>query len=109
MYTSCPCQMCLLEAALRRSRLSSSHIIARLLFYALPQIRFCGGGGGVYCVYFTVCLGFSPARYFLNCAAFCNQTWYGGASSRTGVSCEKIAIFKVKVTVRARVISQYIF
>ena len=53
MYTSCPCLMCLLEAALRRSRLSSSHVIARRLFYALPQLRFCGGGV-VYCVYFTV-------------------------------------------------------
>ena len=40
--------------------------------------------------------------HLLNLSTFCNQTWHGGASSRTGRDVISfIAIFKVKVTVRA--------
>ena len=38
------------------------------------------------------CVRILSVRYLLNRSIFCNQTWYGGASSRTGVSRIKIGV-----------------
>ena len=47
----------------------------------------------------------SSGPYLISCGTFCNQTWYGDASSWAGVVQEDcFAVFKFRVTVRAHII-----
>ena len=42
-------------------------------------------------------------RYLLNCWTFCDQTWYGDASSWARVSCKKIGLLSSKFRVTVKV------
>ena len=69
-----------------------------LLYFYNPsnKMKFVGvgglGGGGSASLYMGVWNWFE--WYLLNCSAFCNQTWYGSASSWAGVLCKTIANIK---------------
>ena len=56
-----------------------------------------------------ICLPGFVQRYPLNSSTFSIQTGCSGESSWAGVSCTRIGIFKVKVTIRACIITIWLF
>ena len=88
--------------------------------FVIPHVKILewgvGGGGVIYwncCVLVTVssciCLPGFVQRYPLNSSTFSIQTGCSGESSWAGVSCTRIGIFKVKVTIRACIIMIWLF